>query len=190
MAGDAPRTIGLLPLTLAATATVVAAVAMDVLADEHPSHTAALGLVAVVVAALRVRLAGRYEGVFSAVSGALVAQPALHATSKIGGTVSLADHHHGGLLHVVMSDGPAITMQVIVPALVVAAVVLAAQFLELLLGALRRPFRLISRPPGRGCGRILIPVCTRPRGSMLRWCGWVIRSARRGPPAVPAPAAH
>ena len=60
-----PRPGGPLPLAIAATLMVIAAVAMDVLADEHPSHTAALGLVAAVVAALRLKLTGRYDGVFS-----------------------------------------------------------------------------------------------------------------------------
>jgi hypothetical protein len=185
--GNAPRTTGLLPLAVAATATVIAAVAMDVLADEHPSHTAALGLVAAVVAALRLRLVGRYEGVFSAVSGALVAQPALHWTSKIGGTVSPGDHR-GGLLHVVASDGPATAMQVVVPALIVIAVASSAQFLELLLGVLRRPFRLFTVSSLDARSRVLVTVRTVRRGSMLRWCGWAIRAARRGPPTVSAPA--
>jgi len=143
---SAPRPAGRPLLAVAATVTVIAAVAMDVLADEHPSHTAALGLVAVVVAALRLRLAGRYGRVFSAVSGALVAQPALHATSKIGGTASQGDHR-SDLLHVVASDAPVTAMQVVAPALIVIAVGFSAQFLGLLVGALRRPFRLIPSFP-------------------------------------------
>jgi hypothetical protein len=184
--GNTPRTVGLPLLAVAATATVVGAVAMDVLANEHPSHTAALGLVAVVVAALRLRLAGRYEGLFSAVSGALVAQPALHSTSKIGGTVGWGDHP-GGLLHVVASDAPATAMQVIVPALIVIAVAFFAQFLRLLIGALRRPLRLVCSSPLTEPSAVLITVRTRPRGSMLRWCGWAIRAARRGPPTMLVP---
>jgi hypothetical protein len=171
---------GPLPLTIAATLTLVAAVAMDVLADEHPSHTAALGLVAAVVAALRLKLTGRYDGVFSAASGALVAQPALYATSKIGGPVGPDDH--SGLLHVLTSDGPATAMQVLVPALIVIAVTSCARFVELILGAPSRPLRLLSSSPFEGVGRIPVTVRTVRRGPMLRWCGWAIDAARRGPP--------
>ncbi|OZM80187.1 hypothetical protein [Pseudonocardia sp. MH-G8] len=172
---------------VAATATVVAAVAMDVLADEHPSHTAAVGLVAVVVAVLRLALADRYEGVFSAVSGAMVAQPALHATSKIGG-VDGGGHHPAGLLHVIASDGPTTAMQVIVPSLVVIAVTFSAQFLRLLIGALRRPLRLAPASPPADRASVRIAVRTRPRGVALRSCGWAIRAARRGPPMLAVPA--
>jgi hypothetical protein len=177
-----PRPGRLLPLAVAATLTVIAAVAMDILADEPPSHTAALGLVAVVVAALRLKLTGRYEGVLSAVSGALVAQPALHATSKIGGPVG--PDNHGGLLHVVTSEGPVTATQVVVPALIVIAVASCARFVELILGALSRPLRLLRSPPFEAPRRVLITVRAVRRGSMLHWCGWAINAARRGPPAV------
>lgn len=187
MPGTTPRPVRLPLLAVAATATVVAAVAMDVLADEHPSHTAALGLVAVVAGVLRLSLADRHEGVFSAVSGALVAQPALHATSKIGGTTGRGDHPPG-LLHVIASDGPATAMQVIVPALIVIAVAFSAQFLRLLASALRRPLRLILVLPRTEPRSVPVTVRTRPRGSTLRLCGWAIRAARRGPPALSAPA--
>jgi hypothetical protein len=79
---------------------------MDVLADEHPTHTAALALVAIVVTALRFMLTDRYEGVLSAsaVGCALVAEPGLDANSKLGR--SGAAHDHGGLLHVLVTDAP------------------------------------------------------------------------------------
>ncbi|MGH3585149.1 MAG: hypothetical protein ACRDQ0_02405 [Pseudonocardia sp.] len=185
MSERTPRTVGLPLLATAASATVIAAVSMDVLADEHPSHTAALGLVAVVVAALRLRLGGRHEGVFSAVSGALVAQPALHATSKIGGTAGRGDHHEG-LLHVIVTDAPTALVQVVVPAIIVVTVAFSAQLLRLLGGALR-PLALVLSSPSAP-RRVRIDVRTRPRGSMLRWCGWAIRAARRGPPRVVVPA--
>jgi hypothetical protein len=185
--GSAPRTVGVPLLAVAATATVVAAVAMDVLADEHPSHAAAVGLVAVVVAVLRLTLADRHDGVFSAVSGALVAQPALHATSKIGSGGG-GGHHPAGLLHVIVSDGPTTAMQVIVPALIVIAVTFSAQFLRLLVGALRRPLRLVPTFPPADRASVRITVRTRPRGVALRSCGWALLAARRGPPTLTAPA--
>lgn len=69
-------------VTVAAVVTVVAAVAMDVLAGEHPVHSATIGLIAVVVAAARVRSAGNHRSYFSSLSGAIVAQPAFHAATK------------------------------------------------------------------------------------------------------------
>jgi hypothetical protein len=62
---------------------VVAAITFDMLAGEHPTHTVALALVALAVAGLRLRLSGQREGLVSVVSGAVVAQPALHATAKL-----------------------------------------------------------------------------------------------------------
>ncbi|MHA6631458.1 hypothetical protein ACU61A_38990 [Pseudonocardia sichuanensis] len=185
MPGSAPRTVGLPLLAVAAAGTVAAAVAMDLLADEHPSHTASVGLVAVVVAVLRLTLADRYDGMLSAVGGALVAQPALHATSKIGS--GGGGHHPAGLLHVIVSDGPTTAMQVIAPALIVIAVTFSAQFLRLLVGALRRPLRLVPTAPPAGPRAVVITVRTGPRGAALRSCGWAIRAARRGPPTLSVP---
>ncbi|GEL17327.1 hypothetical protein [Pseudonocardia asaccharolytica] len=186
MAHRLARPTGL--LSLAAVATVLGAVTMDVLGREHPSHTAALGLVAAVVAALRVGLAGRGEGLVSAVSGALVAQPALHATSAFAGPAAPAGpHDHGDLLHVLASDGPVTAMQVLAPALLVLAVVFGARLGELVLGALRRPLRRLTSPPPEVPRRIVAALGPVPRGSLLPWCGWAIRAARRGPPRAPAP---
>ncbi|MFC5993285.1 hypothetical protein ACFQE5_03550 [Pseudonocardia hispaniensis] len=177
-------------LSLAAVATVLAAVAMDVFAGEHPSHTVALGTVAVVVAVLRVGLAARGAGRLPAVSGALAAQPALHATSALAGpAVPAGPHDHGALLHVITSDGPVTAMQVLAPALIVLAVALGARVGATALGALRRPLRLLAGPPPEAPCRLLAAVGSLDRGAMLRRCGWAIRAARRGPPLGPAPAA-
>jgi len=56
----------------AAAVTVAIAVGADVLAESHPLRVAALGLVAAVVAVLRVHRAGRHVGLFAAVSGIVV----------------------------------------------------------------------------------------------------------------------
>jgi hypothetical protein len=171
---------GRFSLAVGAGVAVVAAVGLDVLADEHPTHTATLGLVALVVAALRLRLAGRYENVLAPVAGALVAQPALHATTKLGGGHELVGGD--GLMHVVASDAPAVSMQVAVSAIIVVAVAASARFTELLARVLARPVRLLMGPPvAPSVGAVA--VRSGRRGSMLRWCGWIIRAARRGPPA-------
>mgnify|MGYP001096874314 CR=1 FL=1 len=62
---------------------MIVAVVSDLAAGEHPLHAATLGLVAASVAGVRVRLAGRHSSVFSVLSGALVAQPVLHAAVKL-----------------------------------------------------------------------------------------------------------
>lgn len=67
----------------AAAITAVVAIVMDVLAGEHPVHITTLGTVAVVVGLVRIRLAGGRHGLFAVVSGAIVAQPALHAATNV-----------------------------------------------------------------------------------------------------------
>jgi hypothetical protein len=172
---------GRFSLAVGAAIAVAAAVAFDVLADEHPTHTIGLGIVAAVVAVLRLHLAGRLENVLAPVAGALVAQPALHATTKLGAghdTVS-----GDGLLHVVTEDGPVTSMQIAVTALIVVAVAASARFTELLIRLLSRPVRLLTVGPPVAPSIGAVAVRSGRRGSMLRWCGWIIRAARRGPPA-------
>ena len=171
-----------LPLVIGAIVTFVAAITFDVLAGEHPTHTVGLALVALAVAGLRLRLGGRREGLVSVVSGAVVAQPVLHATAKLDRGVT--HHASGGLLHMLLTDGPGAAIQLAVSAAIVIAVATSGRITQLLLTALRRPVRLLLvsgpsapapvRPPARRSGRR--------HGSMLRWCGWSIQAARRGPP--------
>jgi hypothetical protein len=172
---------GRFSLSVGAGSAVAAAVGLDVLADEHPTHTVSLGIVAAVVAALRLHLAGRHENVLAPVAAALVAQPALHATTKLG------DGPDGvggdGLLHVVTADGPGTSMQVAVSALIVIAVAVSARFTELLARVLSRPVRLLLVGPPVAPSPRAAAVRSRRRGTMLRWCGWALRAARRGPPA-------
>ncbi|OZM76427.1 hypothetical protein [Pseudonocardia sp. MH-G8] len=164
-----------------ATVTFVAAVLFDVLAGEHPTHTVALALVALAVAGLRLRLGGRREGLLSVVSGAVVAQPALHATAKLD--LDATHHVSGGLLHMVVADGPGAAMQPAVSAAVVIAVATSGRIAQLLLTALRRPgLLLVSGSPPPALVRSPARSCARPQGSMLHWCGWSIQAARRGPP--------
>ncbi|MCF7552713.1 hypothetical protein [Pseudonocardia sp. WMMC193] len=83
--------------------TVVAAIGMDLLAGEHPLHAATLGVVAAAVAAIRVRLAGRHSGVLALLSGALVAQPALHAATALLPADTHAAETSLSLLHVAVT---------------------------------------------------------------------------------------
>jgi hypothetical protein len=178
-------TTGRLPLVVGAVVTFVSAVAFDVFAGEHPTHTLGLAIVALTVAGLRLRLAGRRDGVLAVVSGAVVTQPVLHATSKVGGPVALTAD--GGLLHVVAADGPATAMQIAVSAVIVVAVATSGQLAQLLLSALRRPVQLLLAGSPPALPRVPTHVCTHRLGSMLRWCGWSIEAARRGPPSPSTP---
>ena len=172
---------GRVSLVVGAGLAVVAAVAFDVLADEHPTHTVSLGIVAAVVAVLRLHLAGRHENVLAPVAGALVAQPALHATTKLGAGHDAVGGH--GVLHVVAADGPGTSMQIAVSAVVVIAVAAGARFAELLVRVLARPVRLLTVGPPVAPSAGAVAVRSERRGSMLRWCGWTLEAARRGPPA-------
>lgn len=170
-----------LPLIVGSAATFVAAVSLDLIAAEHPTHTVSLALVTLVVAALRLRLAGRHDDVFSVVAGAVVAQPALHATSKLGGhgPASGAD----GLMHVAAADGPITLMHIVVSAVIVIAVATCTRFTQLLITVLRRPVKLLTAEPPTEPKNATVGAHPLRLGSMLRWCGWIIRAARRGPPA-------
>lgn len=180
------RAEGRLPLVVGAMVTFVAAVAFDVLAGEHPTHTLGLAIVALIVAALRLRLGGRRDGLLSVVSGAVVAQPALHATAKLNGHVAVSAPD--GLLHVVAADGPGTAMQILVSAAAVVAVATSGRLTQLLLTALRRPVQLlVSGPEPASPVRTSIRLHARRQGSMLRWCGWSIEAARRGPPRPSLP---
>jgi hypothetical protein len=169
------------PLAVAAVVTVLAAVLLDIKAAEHPTHTVIVGLAAAVVAVVRLRLAGRFDDVLAAISGAIVAQPALHATAGADNPGLGAGLH--GPLHVVASDGPKGLVQVAVPTLVVLVVVFCSRLVALLLGAM-------PRRTGRPSASLVDPrrptrpavVRTARLGSMVRWCGWALQTARRGPP--------
>jgi hypothetical protein len=67
----------------AATLATVVAVGSDVVAGGQPLHTTSVGLVGVVVALLRIRLAGRHRGLFATVTASFLAQPVLHAATKL-----------------------------------------------------------------------------------------------------------
>lgn len=164
-----------------AASAAMSAVAADRLAGEHPTHSLVLILVVAVLTAVLRHLAPRSPLAVPAVCIAVAAQPGLHLISKIGQPIPLA-HDHAGLLHIVASEAPTAGMQVVVPVLMLVAATIGAQLLHLLINAVRRP---VAATPG--------PVAIRPSaanptpsrlGSMLRWCGWAIRAARRGPPSA------
>lgn len=182
MFGPATQRIRLL-LTIGASASVAAAVTLDVLTDEHPTHTLSLGLMTVVVAGVGLRARGRRGGILQIVAGALVAQPALHLASKLGGGHRF--HVENEYMHPVVEDGPATAMQVVVTAAIVIAVALAARAVDVLVGVVCRPAPLLVPAPPSCVRTVRGAVDSFREGSMLRWCGWTIRAARRGPPPAP-----
>jgi hypothetical protein len=176
------------PLLLggAAAVAVGGALVADVALGEHPTHSVVLGAVVVVVAALR-RLGCVALTAFPVVSAALAVQPALHLTSERARPQAVAQvaHDHWDVQHLVVSEVPTAGVQIAVPALAVVAATIAAHLLYLLIDAVRRPLAAPCAP----CTphQVLIPVRARRLGSMLRWCGWVLQAARRGPPPAPGP---
>lgn len=168
----------------AAAAAAGTALVADVGRDEHPTHFLVLGFVAVVVWVLHRRLPQNALALAAlpTVSAALAVQPVLHLLSKLGHPAT-GVHDHASLLHALSSDAPAAGMQVAVPAVAVVALTSVAHLLYLLLGVVRSPLTMLAASPGPP-----IRVLSRPRiqrlGSMLHWCGWVIRAARRGPPLL------
>jgi len=172
-------------LRSAAVAAAGAALGADVGFDDHPTHTVVLGFVAVVVGALHRRLMRDTSALTAlpAVSAGLAAQPVLHLASKIG-QPPVGAHDHGSLLHIFASEAPVAGMQVVVPVVALVALASVAHLLYALLDVVRSPLALDpapEAPPARDPG----PIRVRRLGSMLHWCGWAIRAARRGPPLVP-----
>jgi hypothetical protein len=175
--------IGSPPLLLGSAATVAVggALVADAALGEHPTHSVVLGVVVVVVAALR-WLGCVAVTAFPAVFTALAAQPVLHLTSELARPQTVAEvaHDHWDLQHLVVSEVPTAGVQIAIPALALVAITIAAHLLYLLIDAVRPPPATLSAP--RAPHRVFLPIHPRRLGSMLRWCGWVLQAARRGPP--------
>lgn len=116
------------PAITAVAAALAAAVAVgsDVVAGGQPLHTMSLGLVGVVVALLRIRLAGRHRGLCAAMTASFVAQPVLHAATKILGSPVPA----GSAGHTVQETSFSV-LPVVVAAAIVVAVACAEQLLDM-----------------------------------------------------------
>lgn len=126
-------------LTGAAVVTVAVAVGCDVLTGERPHHTVGLAVVALVVGVLRRWAAGRDRGALTAVSGALVAQPALHLTTETFGTAGST----------AVGDLLVTVLHVVLAGTVVLAVTSAAYLFHLLGVRARAQVRRLLFPPER-----------------------------------------
>ncbi|GAA3228961.1 hypothetical protein GCM10017691_20600 [Pseudonocardia petroleophila] len=110
----------------AAALAAVVAVGSDVVAGGRPLHTMSLGLIGVIVALLRIRLAGRHRGLFAAMTASFVAQPVLDAATKVLGFSVPA----GSAGHTVQETSLSI-LPVVVAAAIVVAVACAEQLLDM-----------------------------------------------------------
>jgi len=169
----------------AAVAAAGVALTTDFGLDERPTHSVVLGLVAVVVWAIHRRLSRRALALTTlpAVSAALAVQPVLHLVSKVDHSPAGAHGQEPGVLSDFAIDAPVAGMQLVVPVAALIASAVVAHLLYLLLeavccplGATRAGFEAPDRVRGLATARRL--------GSMLRWCGWVIQAAHRGPPSL------
>jgi hypothetical protein len=176
--------IGSLPRLLlggAATAAAGGGLAADVVFDDHPIHSVVLGAVVVVAALLR-RCAARAGVVVPAVSAALAVQPVLHVTSGLGRPHDAESDPSGLVLHLLVNELPTAGVQIAVPALAMVAVTICAHLLHLAIDAVRTPSALACAPWAPT--HVLVSVRVERLGSMLRWCGWALQAALRGPPVV------
>jgi hypothetical protein len=167
-------------LVAAAALTVLATVAVDLLAGEAPLHAATLGAVAAAVALLRVRLVDRRRRLLQFVSGCIVAQPALHLSAK------LLPHHsiEHGVDHAV---GPAdlfvIGTQLTAAVGIAAVVSFAEQIVELSARAARR-FSVLITARVRVVGSITLRFRFTPARQLLTFRYRPGSIPRRGPPVL------
>jgi hypothetical protein len=169
---------------LGATGAAAAALGVDLLAGGHPVHTLFMvGIVATATACGR-RLPRR-RGLADLISAAVLAQPSLH----LAGTwaITLAPVTDGAATHHAAPPG-IIGAQVVLSLFIVLAVLACGRAA----GGLAEFFiaRRSNAARATGCPPEPRPQPSRVswRGSMLRWCGWILHAARRGPPtrvAVP-----
>lgn len=174
-------------LLVGAAAATSAALASDIRLGEHPTHTIVLVQVAVVMVWLTHRLRHGLSSAVAIVASALTAQPLLHMSASAGPPSAVA-HNPDDALHVLISELPSATLQIVAPALVLVALTAAAHLVGLLVTAVRPP----APCPRRALAtRARLPVMIRSlrRGARLQWCGWAILAARRGPPVGPTHAA-
>jgi hypothetical protein len=167
-----------------ATVTVVAVVALEVAAGERLLPTLVLAGLATVAALLRILLAGRYRGLFAAVTCGLVMHPTLHLVA--GAARPLTTDAALDLAHLLGSDLPVTVGQVIIAALIVAVVGSSEPGFLLAAAVIRRILRRLVAKPIWGIAQAVLPPAPWPVRRAPLWCRHV---GRRGPPVIPGPIA-
>ena len=163
----------------AGSVTLAVAVAADVIAGGHPLHTATLALVTAVVTVMRLRLARRHGGLFAAVQGVIVAQPALHAAMKL---LPAQGQPSSALGHTAVETSTT-AVHVLVAAVIVAGVAGAEQ-LFLAVAALQPFTRWLSLPPWAPPRRQSPAPLGTPRPDLATRHPHLTQVPRRGPPAT------
>lgn len=160
-----------------AATTALVAVGADVLGGGRPEHTVTLAVVAAAVMVVRLGMVGRNGGLFRAVSAALVAQPALHAATKL---LPAATEPASAGVHTA-ADASATVLHVLVAFFIVTSVAAAEHVFLLLvaLGGFARWLVLLPRAMRPGWPAILLPA---PSGAVD--CRWSAATpvAERAPP--------
>lgn len=163
----------------AAGVTVVVAVLAHLVTGDDSSRFAALAVVAVLIAVARLSAAGRQGILFSCLSGAVVAQPTLHAVSRLLPAESAG---HGPDLGHAATDASISGVHLLIAALLITAVMGAEQ--AFLLFAALQPFarwlRLLTSPINPPSPVRLGTTC--PKGLAVCWSP-APQVLRRGPPA-------
>lgn len=166
-------------LPAAAGLTVAVTVVTDAAAGESAWHVATLGLVALLVAVVRWRMAGRDRGLSQLVSACVVAQPAVHAAAKLVPHGTLEHAPAGGVGHV---DVAVTVIQLAVAVAIVGVVSFAERIVAVLVAAFGRGWARV-----RGYAPHLVPDRSRvrraPRSKRLssQYRPGVVPT--RGPPA-------
>lgn len=167
-----------LVLPLGAAVTGAAALVVDLFAGEQPSHALALVALVVAITASARRVAPRFRGLLQLTCASVISQPALHLAGKV---VRTDPEHAHGAMQTLPPD--LLTLgQLVLSVLIVVAVLISGGLAEQLAGRVWARVRQLLRPPAT-VGRLAVGgIRAERRGSMLRWCGWALRSGLRGPP--------
>lgn len=168
-----------------ALAAAIGAVIFDAAPGEHPTHVLVLVAVTAVMSALGRRLVGDAKTTIRIVVSAISAQPVLHLGAGVLHPDSGPHHHSHTLLHALTHEVATATLQIAVPALVVAALAVVARLVWLVTQAIRRPLAPMPMLP-IPVRPALLRLGLAPQGAMLHWCGWTIVAGRRGPPLISA----
>jgi len=156
------------------------AVTSDLQGEQNPTHTVVLVLVAAAAALVWLRLSGS-TGLGGSVAGVLVLQPVLHEVGELVGAGQALDG--AGVLHVVVSDGPAAGIQFALSTAIAVAAAVLAQCSGLLGSALDPARLLVAPPPEPADERPTVQPRTAPRRSRRQGRrGRAALDSRRGPP--------
>lgn len=166
------------PVRAAASVSVVAVVGLDILGGASVVHVGVLAVLAMIVAVLRLRLAGRHQFLFGLLSAVLVFQPAAHLVGQAapgpGPHLDVAADWSSSAAHLLVAVG-------------LAAVVGSAEFqfarLERHVGHAVWLLAALQRPRPEHVVWVVRPPAHDPAPQLWDRVGYV---ARRGPPGTVA----